>query len=69
MDPIQKRRLTRAIGTLLDRSEEVFDTGNGQLKTLKISGDGWQAYIYAPSGPGTETIHVEVKVATLAAAA
>lgn len=66
METAQKRRIAKAISALLDRSHELLVTDPGAPRTLKLEGEGWRSYIYAPSGPGTETIHVEVKIDSFA---
>lgn len=56
MDPKERRKLMKAVGELLDLSEDAIA---GPVQ--KIGGDGWQAYVYEPTS-GKRTLHVEVKL-------
>lgn len=59
MDTKERTKLRKAINQLLDLAEQTVQPGAG---IEKISGNGWQAWLYRPTGPGSETIHVELRV-------
>lgn len=65
MEATERRKLMRAIGQLLDSSEELLEPGS---KVKKLEGDGWRAWLYQPA-PGNNQVHVEFRVGDLLEAA
>lgn len=57
----ERRKMMRAMGALLTVAEEVFGSDD-EPKVTKIEGDRFRAWLYRPSGPGSEQIHLEFKV-------
>lgn len=62
MDPTERRKLMRGVGEILDKAETWLGE-TGERRITKIAGENWQAYVYEPNGPGSRSIHIEVKVA------
>lgn len=59
MDTNERRKLLRKVGQMLDYAETIpFES----RQISKVEGTGWLAWIYRPNGPGSDTIHVELRV-------
>jgi len=65
METSEKRKMNKAVRELLDLASDDLSGGQRFLKPVKLVGEGWQAYVYAPAGPGSAALHVEIRLDSL----